>query len=77
MIETLLIGYEGEAKRVRTRAGIRLEVALRVFAARFNTGGRVDVEVAAEIAWEASKAFVQEMDRQGGQLAYTKVMVDD
>jgi hypothetical protein len=40
---------------------IRLEVAMRVFAARFNTDGRIKADKAAEIAWEAADLFCKEM----------------
>lgn len=43
---------------------IRLEVAMRVFAARFNTDGRIKADKAAEIAWEAADLFIDEMDER-------------
>jgi hypothetical protein len=43
---------------------IRLEVAMRVFAARFNTDGRIKADQAAEIAWEAAEVFIREMEKR-------------
>jgi hypothetical protein len=49
---------------------VRLEVALRVFAARFVTDDRVDpanASFAAKLAWEAADLFVKEMKGRAAQ----------
>jgi hypothetical protein len=43
---------------------MKAEVAMRVYAARFNTDGKVMVKEAAFIAWEAAEEFVMEMERR-------------
>jgi hypothetical protein len=43
---------------------IRLEVAMRVFAARFNTDSKVHVEKAAGKEWAGSDAFIEKIERR-------------
>ena len=44
---------------------MKFEVAMRVFAARFNTREKVKADKAAHLAWDAAEVFVEELKKGG------------